>query len=164
MRQTASAVQEAAEHTKLWWAAPAATATFGGWRGRTAAAAGVAAMTTAQVLSNAIANQLYRRRRPPREFVPPEGLRELPDRSSFPSGYTAAAIAFAGAVAPVRPTAGAACGLSASMVSAERVRNGAPYPFGVAAAGAIDLDNGRPGTDRTPSAVMAKVLTGGDAH
>lgn len=87
-------------------------------------------MTTAQVLSNAIANQLYRRRRPPREFVPPEGLRELPDRSSFPSGYTAAAIAFAGAVAPVRPTAGAACGLSASMVSAERVRNGAPYPFG----------------------------------
>lgn len=83
VRQTTPAVREAAEHTKLWWAAPVATATFGGWRGRTAAAAGVAAMTMAHVLSNAMAKRLYRRRRPPREFVPPEGLRALPDSSSF---------------------------------------------------------------------------------
>ncbi|WP_406120653.1 phosphatase PAP2 family protein [Streptomyces canus] len=139
VRQTTPAVREAAEHTKLWWAVPAAMATFGGWRGRTAAAAGVAAMTMAHVLSNAMAKRLYRRRRPPREQVPPEELRERPDSSSFPSGQTAAATAFASTVTPVWPTAGAACGPSASMVSAERVRSGAPYPFGVAAAGVIGL-------------------------
>ncbi|MEU5893235.1 hypothetical protein ABZ835_41340 [Streptomyces sp. NPDC047461] len=62
MRRAALAVQEAAERTKLWWAADAAMAAFGRWRGRTAAAAGVGAMTTAQALSNAIVKPLYRRR------------------------------------------------------------------------------------------------------
>ncbi|WP_406224041.1 phosphatase PAP2 family protein [Streptomyces canus] len=119
-------------------------------------------MTTAQVLSNAMAKKLCRRRRPPREQVPPEELRERPDSSSCPSGQTAAAMAFAGAVTPVWPTAGAACGLSASMVSAERVRSGAPYPSGVAAAGVIALAAAVLVRAVPPSAVAAKVLTGGD--
>ncbi|MFI6436303.1 hypothetical protein [Streptomyces sp. NPDC050759] len=50
VRRAAPAVQEAAEHTELWWAVAAAMATFGGWRGCTAAAAGPAAMTTAQMI------------------------------------------------------------------------------------------------------------------
>ncbi|MEV1082843.1 phosphatase PAP2 family protein [Streptomyces sp. NPDC050211] len=62
-------------------------------------------------------------------------LRERPDSSSFPSGHTAAVVAFAGAVAPVCPAAGAACGLSAVVVSAERVHSGAHYPSDVAAGG-----------------------------
>ncbi|MGI5379925.1 phosphatase PAP2 family protein [Streptomyces sp. CA-251387] len=139
VRQVAPAVQEAAEHTKLWWAAAAAMVAFGGWRGRAAAAAGVAAMATAQVLSNAVAKPLYRRRRPPPEWVPEEELQERPDSSSFPSGHTAAAFAFAGAVAPLWPAAGAACGVSAVMVAAERVHSGAHYPSDVAAGGVIGL-------------------------
>ncbi|GAB2864342.1 hypothetical protein GCM10027074_34570 [Streptomyces deserti] len=139
VRGIAPAVEEAAEHTKLWWAAAGVMAAAGGWRGRTAAAAGVGAMTTAQVLSNAVAKQLYRRRRPPREWVPPEVLRERPDSSSFPSGHTAAAFAFAGAVASVWPAAGAACGVPAVMVAAERVHSGAHYPSDVVAGGAIGL-------------------------
>lgn len=139
VRRLASAVQEAAEHTKLWWATAGAMAALGGWRGSTAAAAGVTAMTMSEVLSNAVAKKLYRRRRPPREWVPPEELRERPDSSSFPSGHTAAAVAFAGAVAPVWPAAGAACGLSAVVVSAERVHSGARYPSDVAAGGVIGL-------------------------
>jgi undecaprenyl-diphosphatase len=139
VRQLAPAVQEAAEHTKLWWATAAAMAALGGWRGRTAAAAGVVAMTTSQVLSNAVAKRLYRRRRPPREWVPPEELKERPDSSSFPSGHAAAAAAFAGAVAPVWPAAGAVCGVSAVMVAAERVHSGAHYPSDVVAGGVIGL-------------------------
>jgi undecaprenyl-diphosphatase len=139
LRRLAPAVQEAAEHTKLWWATAAGMTALGGWRGRTAAAAGVAAMTTAQVLSNGVAKKLCQRRRPPRKWVPPQELQERPDSSSFPSGHTAAAFAFTGAVASVWPTAGAACGVSAVMVAAERVHSGAHYPSDVAAGGAIGL-------------------------
>ncbi|WP_246101529.1 phosphatase PAP2 family protein [Streptomyces cyaneus] len=96
-------------------------------------------MATAQGLSNAVVKPLYRRRRPPQEWVPPEELQERPDSSSFPSGHTAAAFAFAGAVAPVWPAAGAACGVSAVLVAAERVHSGAHFPSDVAAGGVIGL-------------------------
>ncbi|WP_329339243.1 phosphatase PAP2 family protein [Streptomyces sp. NBC_01352] len=139
LRRVAPAVEEAAEHTKLWWAAAGAMAAVGGWRGRTAAAAGVSAMATAEVLSSGVAKQLYRRRRPPREWVPPDDLRDRPDSSSFPSGHTAAAFGFAGAVATVWPAAGAACGASAVTVATQRVHSGAHYPTDVAAGGAIGL-------------------------
>ncbi|WP_328980630.1 phosphatase PAP2 family protein [Streptomyces canus] len=108
-------------------------------RGRTAAAAGVAALTTAQVLSNAVVKPLYRRRRPPPEWVPQAELDERPDSSSFPSGHTAAAFGFAGAVAPLWPAAGAACGLSAAVVAGERMHSGAHYPSDVAAGAVIGL-------------------------
>ncbi len=139
LRRVAPAVEEAAEHTKLWLATAAAMAALGGWRGRTAAAAGVAAMAMAQVLSNGVAKQMCHRRRPPREWVPPEELQDRPDSSSFPSGHTAAAFAFAGAVTPVWPAAGTACGVSAVLVAAERVHSGAHFPSDVAAGGVIGL-------------------------
>ncbi|WP_225877078.1 phosphatase PAP2 family protein, partial [Streptomyces resistomycificus] len=96
-------VEEAAEHTRVWWVAACAMAALGGWRGRVAAGAGVAAMATAEVVSNGVVKQLCRRRRPPQEWVPPEDLEDRPDSSSFPSGHTAAAFAFAGAVTPLWP-------------------------------------------------------------
>ncbi|MFI7499219.1 phosphatase PAP2 family protein [Streptomyces sp. NPDC049687] len=139
LRRAAPALEEAAEHTKVWWAAAALMAAADRSRGRTAAVAGIAAMTTAEVLSNAVAKQLYRRRRPPPEWVPEDDLRDRPDSSSFPSGHTAAAFAFAGAVAPVWPAPGAACGLTATLVAGQRVHGGAHYPADVAAGGAIGL-------------------------
>jgi undecaprenyl-diphosphatase len=139
VRRVAPVVEEAAEHTKLWWAAAGVMAAAGGWRGRTAAAAGVTAMAVAEVLSNGVAKQLYRRRRPPQEWVPTEDLEDRPDSSSFPSGHTAAAFAFAAAVTPVWPAAGAACAVSAVTVAAERVHSGAHYPSDVAAGGALGL-------------------------
>jgi undecaprenyl-diphosphatase len=56
-----SAVEEAAESTKLWWGAAVVMAAAGGWRGRTAAAAGVTAMTLAQLVSNGLCKQLAER-------------------------------------------------------------------------------------------------------
>ncbi|MFF5483571.1 phosphatase PAP2 family protein [Streptomyces sp. NPDC012935] len=139
VRRFAPAVEEAAEHTKMWWAVAGVMAAAGGWRGRTAAATGLSAMAVAQVLSNAVAKQVYERRRPPQEWVPAEDLQDRPDSSSFPSGHTAAAVAFAGAVMPVWPTAGAACAVSAVTVAVERVHSGAHYPSDVAAGGVIGL-------------------------
>ncbi|WP_260860304.1 phosphatase PAP2 family protein [Streptomyces cupreus] len=149
VRQVAPAVQEAAEHTKLWWAAAAAMA-----------ATPAAAMTTVQVLSNSVAKPLYRRRGPPSEWVPQEELDDRPDSSSFPSGHTAAAFGFAGAVAPVWPAAGAACGISAAMVAAERVHSGAHRR---GRRSGDRAGRGRPGTGRTPFAAETGLLTGGDA-
>ncbi|MFF5185314.1 phosphatase PAP2 family protein [Streptomyces sp. NPDC000345] len=139
LRRGGLAWEEAAEHTKLWWAAAGTMAAVGGARGRRAAVAGLSATAVAEVLSNGIAKQVYERRRPPREWVPPDALRERPDSSSFPSGHTAAAVAFSGAVAPTWPVAGAACGAAAVLVAAQRVHGGAHYPSDVAAGGAIGL-------------------------
>ncbi|MEU9305642.1 phosphatase PAP2 family protein [Streptomyces sp. NPDC048269] len=132
-------VEDAAEHTKLWWAAAVVMAAGGGWRGRRAAVAGVAGMAVAQVLSNGVAKQLVERRRLPKEWFPHEDVEERPDSSSFPSGHTAAAVAFTAAVAPSWPWAGAACAVPTVLVAIERVHSGAHYPSDVAAGAAIGL-------------------------
>ncbi|MFF8279601.1 phosphatase PAP2 family protein [Streptomyces lateritius] len=135
-------VEEAAEHTKLWWVAAAVMATGGGWRGRKAAAAGIAGMAVAELLSNAVAKKLVERRRPPKEWIPHDDVEDRPDSSSFPSGHTAAAVAFTAAVASTWPWAGAACAVPTVLVALERVHSGAHYPSDVAAGVAIGLAAG----------------------
>ncbi|MFE9912454.1 phosphatase PAP2 family protein [Streptomyces clavifer] len=132
-------VEEAAEHTKLWCAAAVIIAAGGGWRGRKAAAAGITAMAAAELLSNGFVKQLVERRRPPKEWIPHDDVEDRPDSSSFPSGHTAAAVAFTAAVAPTWPWAGTACALPTALVAIERVHNGAHYPSDVAAGAAIGL-------------------------
>ncbi|WP_353938272.1 phosphatase PAP2 family protein [Streptomyces ficellus] len=133
------AAEDAAENSKLWCGAAVLMACTGGGRGRKAAAAGLGSLTVAQVLSNAVCKQLYERRRPPVEWIPHPEVHERPDSSSFPSGHTAAAVAFTAAVAPVWPWAGGACGVVAAMVAAQRVHSGAHYPSDVAAGALIGL-------------------------
>ncbi|MFC8887526.1 phosphatase PAP2 family protein, partial [Streptomyces cinereoruber] len=132
-------VEEAAEHTKLWWATAAAMAAGGGLRGRRAAAAGIAAMAVAELLSNGVVKKLVERRRPPKEWIPHSDVEDRPDSSSFPSGHTAAAVAFTAAVAPAWPWAGAACAVPTALVAIERVHSGAHYPSDVAVGAAIGL-------------------------
>ncbi|MFJ6797300.1 phosphatase PAP2 family protein [Streptomyces sp. NPDC091268] len=131
-RRVLPPVEEAAEHTKVWWAAATAMALGGGWRGRRAATAGIAGMAMAEVLSNAVAKQLVERRRPPKEWIPHDDVEDRPDSSSFPSGHTAAAVAFTAAVAPTWPWAAAACAVPAALVGIERIHSGAHYPSDVA--------------------------------
>ncbi|MFF3320101.1 phosphatase PAP2 family protein [Streptomyces sp. NPDC003035] len=125
-------VEEAAEHTKLWWTAAAAMAAGGGRRGRKAAAAGITAMVVAELLSNGVAKKLVERRRPPKEWIPHDDAEDRPDSSSFPSGHTAAAVAFTAAAAPSWPAAGAACAAPTVLVALERVHSGAHYASDVA--------------------------------
>lgn len=134
-----SAVEEAAEGTKLWWAAAAAMAWLGGRPGRRAAATGLGALAVAQLAANGVCKQLAGRPRPPVEWVPHGEVADRPDSSSFPSGHSAAAVAFTAAVTPAWPAAGALCALPAAMVALERVQSGAHYPSDVAAGAAIGL-------------------------
>jgi len=137
--QVLSVVEETAESTKLWCGAAAMMATLGGGRGRKAAAAGMAALTVAQLASNGVCKQLADRPRPPAEWFPHDEVDDRPDSSSFPSGHTAAAVAFTAAVTPTWPAAGIACAVPAVMVAVERVQSGAHYLSDVAAGAALGL-------------------------
>ncbi|MFD0449049.1 phosphatase PAP2 family protein [Streptomyces indonesiensis] len=97
-------------------------------RGRRSAIAGLAAVTAAQLVSNGVCKQLADRPRPPKEWFPHDEVEDRPDSSSFPSGHTAAAVAFTTAVAPSWPLAGVLCGVPAAMVAVERVQSGAQLP------------------------------------
>ncbi|GAB2768771.1 hypothetical protein GCM10027072_79670 [Streptomyces bullii] len=140
--QVLSVVEEAAESAKLWCGAAAVMAAFGGWRGRKAAAAGVAALAVAQLVSNGLGKQLAERPRPPKEWFPHDEVDDRPDSSSFPSGHTAAAVAFTAAVAPTWPAAGIACAVPTVLVAVERVQSGAHYASDVAAGAGIGLISG----------------------
>jgi undecaprenyl-diphosphatase len=134
-----SVVEETAEGTKLWCGAAAVMAWLGGWRGRKTAAAGLAAVAVAQLVANGVCKQLADRPRPPREWFPHDETDDHPDSSSFPSGHTAAAVAFTAAIAPAWPAVGAACAVPATMLAVERVQSGAHYPSDVAVGAAIGL-------------------------
>jgi membrane-associated phospholipid phosphatase len=134
-----SAVEESAESSKLWCGAAAAMAWWGGRRGRRAAAAGLGAMMLAQLASNGLCKRLADRPRPPADWIPHDEVADRPDSSSFPSGHTAAAVAFTAAVAPTWSAAGALCAVPTALVAVERVQSGAHYPSDVAAGAAIGL-------------------------
>jgi undecaprenyl-diphosphatase len=139
VRRVLPAVEEAAQHTKLWWGAALLMSTAGGRRGRRAAAAGVLSMAVAETVSNAVAKQLWERRRPPKEWISHEEVHDRPESSSFPSGHTAAAVGFTAAVARVWPWAGAACAVPTVMVALERIHTGAHYASDVAVGAAVGL-------------------------
>ncbi|MFI2415724.1 phosphatase PAP2 family protein [Streptomyces sp. NPDC018947] len=139
LARTLSAVEEAAQGTKLWCGAAAVIAGLGGWRGRRTAAAGMTALTVAQLVSNGVCKQLADRPRPPKHWIPHDEVEDRPESSSFPSGHTAAAVAFTAAVAATWPLAGALCTVPAAAVALERVQSGAHYPSDVTAGAAIGL-------------------------
>lgn len=137
-RRVLPAVEETAEHTKLWWGAAVALSAAG-WRGRRAAIAGLASMAVAELASNCVLKPVWNRRRPPKEWISHEEVDDRPDSSSFPSGHTAAGVGFSAAVAAVWPCAGAVCAVPAVAVATERVHTGAHYPSDVAAGAAIGI-------------------------
>jgi len=139
LHRALSAVEETAEGTKLWCGAAAVMALMDGWRGRRAAVAGLAAVSVAQLVSNGVCKQLADRPRPPKDWFPHDEVEDRPDSPSFPSGHTAAAVAFTTAIAPTWPLAGALCTVPAALVAIERVQSGAHYPSDVAAGAAIGL-------------------------
>ncbi|WP_037679152.1 phosphatase PAP2 family protein [Streptomyces griseus] len=134
-----SAVEETAESTKLWCGTAAAMAWLGGWRGRKAAVIGLGSLVLAQLISNGLCKQLADRPRPPKDWFPHDEVDDRPNSSSFPSGHTAAAVAFTAAVAPAWPAVGAVCALPSAMVALERVQSGAHYPSDVATGAVIGL-------------------------
>jgi membrane-associated phospholipid phosphatase len=119
-----------ADHSKLWLGCAALLATFGGDRGRAAAADGLASIALTSSVVNLVLKRLGDRRRPDRRAlaVPLARRVTMPRSSSWPSGHAASAFAFATGVAAAWPAAGVPLSALASLVAYSRVHTGVHYP------------------------------------
>lgn len=130
-------VTRAANNSGLWFSIAALLGSFGGVRGRRAARAGVLAIALASSVANGPAKLLVRRRRPRAEQA--STLIGMPRSTSFPSGHSASAFAFATATSRELPALAPALVPLAGAVSYSRVHTGVHYPSDVAAGAAIGI-------------------------
>lgn len=128
-----SRLSSAADHSKLNLAAAAAVALVGGRRGRRSAIYGLAALGTTSVAVNLVAKPFGRRHRPDRtsQEVPIARHVPMPTTSSFPSGHSAAAFAFADGAGRELPAMSIPLHGIAGIVSYSRVHTGVHYPLDV---------------------------------
>ena len=106
-------LSRAADHSKLWFGAAAGLAVLGGPAAGAGRGAGLVSLGIASAFANLVAKPLTTRRRPEREELEVLARRHvpMPRTSSFPSGHTASAFAFATGVGQVAAVAlGAAAG------------------------------------------------------
>jgi membrane-associated phospholipid phosphatase len=131
----------AADYSRLSMAAAAALALRGGPRGRRAAAGGLAAVAATSAVVNLVIKPLAHRRRPDRAgaSVPSARHVPMPMSRSFPSGHSAAAMAFAAAASRWVPGAGAPLYALAALVSYSRIHTGVHFPGDVVAGALIGL-------------------------
>jgi undecaprenyl-diphosphatase len=113
----------------LWLSIAVALALVPG-RPRRAALLGAASIGVASVSVNVIAKMLLRRQRPDRSTaaVPVARQVRMPHSTSFPSGHSASAFAFASAVGTRLPRIALPLQLLAAAVAYSRVHTGVHYP------------------------------------
>ena len=131
-------LSHAANYSRLSIGSGIVLAIKGGPSGRRAAATGLASVAATSAFVNLLVKPLGRRSRPDRvaEEVPEARHVPMPTSRSFPSGHTAAAVAFAGGVGTVLPAAGIPLHALAALVAYSRVHTGVHYP-GDVIAGAV---------------------------
>lgn len=124
-------LSRAADHSKLWLATAALLALAGGSGGRRAAANGLASVGLTSATVNLVLKPLGRRRRPDRDLhqVPITRHVDMPKTTSFPSGHSASASAFATGVATSSPAIGIPLSALAALVAYSRVHTGVHYPI-----------------------------------
>jgi membrane-associated phospholipid phosphatase len=122
-------LSRAADHSVLWLSIAGALALVPG-RPRRAALLGAASIGVASVSVNVIAKMLLGRPRPDRSTaaVPIARLVRMPHSTSFPSGHSASAFAFASAVGTQLPRLALPLQLLAAAVAYSRVHTGVHYP------------------------------------
>jgi diacylglycerol kinase family enzyme len=126
-------LSRAADHSVLWGVLAAGAATAGSPRGRRAAGHGLLAIAAASAAVNGPMKLLFARRRPDSR----RRLRRRPRTSSFPSGHSASAFAFAVAATRELPEAGVVLFPLAAGVAYSRVYLGVHYPGDVIAGSAF---------------------------
>ncbi|MBT2487311.1 phosphatase PAP2 family protein [Streptomyces sp. ISL-96] len=130
-----------ANHGLLWFGTAAAIAALGGsTRARRAAVRGVASLALASVTVNTIGKRSVRRTRPGLDPVPLiRQLKRQPITTSFPSGHSASAAAFATGVALESRGWGAVVAPVAASVAFSRIYTGAHYPSDVLVGAALGI-------------------------
>jgi undecaprenyl-diphosphatase len=134
------AITRAANYSRLWLLIAAALAVFGGGGGRRAAQRGLLSLALAAAAANGPAKFLVRRRRPSSSSRPT--LIRMPRSTSFPSGHTAAAFAFATGACDELPVLATVLIPLASVVAYSRIHTGVHYPSDVAAGIGIGVGSG----------------------
>jgi membrane-associated phospholipid phosphatase len=133
-------ITRAASYSRLWLLIAGALALFGGRQGRRAAGRGLIAIAIAAAVANGPAKLLVRRRRPASRSRPT--LIRTPRSTSFPSGHSAAAFAFATGACAELPVLAPALVPLAGAVAYSRVHTGVHYPSDVAAGVGIGIGSG----------------------
>ena len=140
MDRSLVAITRAANYSRLWLLIAGALAVFGEGRSRRAAGRGLIAIAIAAVVANGPAKLLVRRRRPSSRSRPT--LIRTPRSTSFPSGHTAAAFAFATGACTELPVLAPVLVPLAGAVAYSRVHTGVHYPSDVAAGIGIGVGSG----------------------
>jgi diacylglycerol kinase family enzyme/membrane-associated phospholipid phosphatase len=130
--QLVVALSRAADHSVLWLVFAAAGAASGDRRAKRAAADGMLAIAFTSASVNGPFKWIFRRRRP----TPQPRLHRRLHTSSFPSGHSASAFAFAVAATRELPEAGPVLLPLATSVAFSRVYLGVHYPTDVVAGAA----------------------------
>ncbi len=123
-------LSRAADNSRLWLTTAGVLAVAGGPRGRRAAVRGVLAIGVTSAVVNLAIKPLAYRTRPDRAGAGVPGVRQvaMPGSTSFPSGHSASAFAFATALSRERPWVALGTGFLASAVAYSRVHTGVHYP------------------------------------
>jgi membrane-associated phospholipid phosphatase len=132
-------LSRAADYSKLSIASSVVLTVLGRAEGRRAAVSGLACLASTSAAVNLVVKPLARRRRPDRaeSGVPESRHVSMPMSASFPSGHTAAAVAFASGVGRVVPLASVPLHGLAALVGYSRVHTGVHYPGDVVAGALI---------------------------
>ena len=119
-----------ANFSKLWIGIAAGMAVVGGHRGRRAAVTGLVSIGVTSAVVNQGVKRLAHRQRPDRvgEDVPSARFVHMPESTSFPSGHSASAFAFANSVGAQIPMLGIPLHFLAGAVAYSRVHTGVHYP------------------------------------
>jgi diacylglycerol kinase family enzyme/membrane-associated phospholipid phosphatase len=127
----------AADFSKLWLAIAAGLA-LGSRKDRRAAVRGLLSIAVTSATANQVAKRVARRARPGRTNVPLIRLaRRIPTSSSFPSGHSASAAAFAVGAGLESAATAVPLGALAGAVGFSRVYTGVHYPGDVLAGFAL---------------------------
>ncbi|MFF7729541.1 bifunctional phosphatase PAP2/diacylglycerol kinase family protein [Streptomyces sp. NPDC008001] len=131
-------LSRSANHGLLWFGLAAGAALAGGRPARRAAVRGAVSLAVASAAVNTVGKRSVRRLRPVLDTVPAvRHLARQPVTTSFPSGHSASAVAFATGVALENRAWGLALAPVAAAVCFSRVYTGVHYPGDVLAGAAL---------------------------
>jgi undecaprenyl-diphosphatase len=133
-------ITRSANYSRLWLFIAGLLAAFGGRQGRSASGRGVVALAIAAAVANGPAKLLVRRRRPFLRSRPT--LIRMPRSTSFPSGHSATAFAFATGACAELPILAPLLIPLACTVAYSRVHTGVHYPSDVLGGAAIGIGSG----------------------